>query len=360
MSSKKTGFGLIPLSSVRANEVALRGVNRASEQFLGLVESIKQQGILSAISVRLAVDPAGVEYYEIIDGLQRFTSAGEAGLTEIPASILQKSDADVLYAQIIGNVQRVDTKPMEYTEGLLRILGMNPTMTEAQLAVSLGKSPAWIAQRLSLNKLDPKVAALVNSGDIALSNAFAMTKLPMDEQLNWIERATTMGTTEFSPGVLARGKEIRDANRKGNDASTEEWKATPHLRKMGDIKEVYEGNETVFVSLVQTAKLIKDSDSEDMAKRIFDAVKLGVAWTLHMDDESQVESKARHEERMKKDQDAKNKREAERKAERAKEAEIKQQKAKKEAEDAQALLESQNKAKWSELEEKAQADLAKA
>jgi ParB/RepB/Spo0J family partition protein len=350
----KTTLRMIPLSDVRANEVALREVNRGSEKFLGLVEAIKAQGIMNPISVRIQTDKStGKEYYEIIDGLHRFTAAGEAGLDEIPAQIMDKSDADVLYAQIIGNVQRVDTKPMEYTQGLLRILGMNPLMTEAELAVSLGMSPAWIGQRLSLNKLHEKVAAAVNEGEIPLSNAFAMTKLPQEEQLNWIDRAMTMGTAEFSPMALARAKEIRDANRKGNDGPAEEWKPQPFLRKMGDIKGAYETDITPIAAAIKEAGLVLESDSEETAQRILEAAKLGVAWTLNMDPISQEESRQRHIERTKKEEEAKAKRDAERKAQRAKEAEEKQAKAKKEAEEAQAKLKAENEAKIADLEQKA-------
>lgn len=347
----KSTVAQIPLKDIRANEVALREVDRSSEDFLGLVESIKQMGVLSSISVRVAIDPeTKQEYYEIIDGLHRFTASQEAGLDDIPAQIMDKTDAEVLVAQIIGNVQRIETKPVEYTQGLLRILGMNPLMTEAELAVKLGKSPAWIAQRLSLNKLDPKVAQLVDSGEIALANAYPLTRLPKEEQINWIERAMTMGTGEFGPQVLARAKEIRDANRKGNDAPKEEWSPQPYLRKLTEIKDGFESAESVD-SL--TAPLLSENDSDATVARITAAVKHGIAWTINMDPASQEASKLRQAERIKKEAEAKDKRDAERKALRAKEAEAKQAKAQKEAEDAAAKMKATNEAKLAALEEQA-------
>ena len=81
----------IPLSSIRENDVALRGVDQESEEYLGLRDSIKNVGITNSISVRQKtdeVDGVKVEYYEICDGLQRYTACTELGLTDIPAIIV--------------------------------------------------------------------------------------------------------------------------------------------------------------------------------------------------------------------------------------------------------------------------------
>lgn len=321
----KPKLAYIPLGDIRASEVALREVNREGEGYKELLGSVKVRGILNAINVREKKDEKNNNkpYYEIIDGLHRYTAATEAGLEAIPAQILSLDDAALYEAQIIGNVQRVETKPIEFTKGILRILGMNPLLTEAELAVKLGKSPTWLQQRLSLNKLDEKVAELVNEGKIPLSNAYPLTKLPKEEQGQWVSRAMTEGTQIFSPAVLARDKEIKAANRKGQDASQETFTPQPYLRKLSELKDEYESNQ-IGPGVVEGAK----------PKTVEEAFALGVAWCINMDPESQKLAVAKNEERKKTEEQAKIKRDAEKKAARAKEAAERQAKLMAESEEA--------------------------
>lgn len=100
---------MIPLSKIRENPVALRSVNRTSPDYLGLVDSIKQVGVMSSISVRELKDPAtGDVLYGLIDGLHRFSAAQDAGLSEIPAQIKTFNEAAILEAQIIANAHKIN------------------------------------------------------------------------------------------------------------------------------------------------------------------------------------------------------------------------------------------------------------
>ena len=181
----------IKISEIRENPVALRTVNRQSEDYLGLVASIEQKGFMGAISVRPQKDAeSGEEYYELIDGLHRFSAAKDAGISEINVDIIPLSDDLVLEAQILANIHKIETKPAEYTQQLKRILARNPLMTEAELAMKLGKSSSWIQQRLSLTKIEnEEIISLVNEGKIGLANAYALAKLPIEEQTQFVDRA---------------------------------------------------------------------------------------------------------------------------------------------------------------------------
>lgn len=95
----------IPLVHIRENPNALREVNRSTEGYQGLVDSIQKNGVLNAILVRECVDPnTKTTFYGLIDGLHRFNAAKDAGLTEIPAQVRSMDDADVLEAQVLANV----------------------------------------------------------------------------------------------------------------------------------------------------------------------------------------------------------------------------------------------------------------
>lgn len=99
----------IPLSLIRENPVALRNVNRKGEGYLGLVDSVRKDGVLNAIVVREIKDPTnGNVVYGLVDGLHRFSAASDAGLTEIPAQVKDMDDAAVLEAQLIANVHKIN------------------------------------------------------------------------------------------------------------------------------------------------------------------------------------------------------------------------------------------------------------
>lgn len=301
----------IDITSIRENPVALRTVNREDEDFIGLCDSIRTVGILNPISVRIQseeVDGKIIEYYELVDGLQRYSAAMDVGLKEIPVNILTMDDALVLEAQIIGNVHRIETRAVEYIKQLTRIFAGNPTLTLTDMAAKIAKSPAWISQRLNLLKLEKSIQTLVNDGKITVSNAVQLAKLPSEEQLNYIDQAMTMGSDEFVPLAQARAKEIRDAARKGREAAPAVFVPLPRCQKMTVLKAEHE-NPAIGPQLCQ--KYCKKGEA---------GFALGVAWVLSLDPASVEIRTAQDVEKKARLADEKKKRAAERSKKKAEEA----------------------------------------
>jgi ParB/RepB/Spo0J family partition protein len=304
----------IPLDKIRENPVALREVDRTSESYLGLVDSIRKDGVLNAIVVREIVDPvSGETAYGLVDGLHRYTASQDAGKTSIPAQVTTMADGKVLEAQILANVHKVETKPVQYSQQLLRILAQNPLMPISELADKLSKSPAWLMDRLSLNKLEKNIAVLVDENKINLSNAYALAKLPVEEQVNFLDRAQTQSPQEFVPTAQARMKEIREAKRQGRAAAPQEFQAVAHLRKISEIKEEHERG-------VVAGVLVKELGVKDPVE----AFKLGIAWALHLDPTSVAIAKRKDDERKAAAEAAKKKREEDKQAKLKTEAAAKQ------------------------------------
>lgn len=298
----------LQISEIRENKIALRNVNTESEDFRGLVDSIKQVGIMNPISVRERVID-GETTYELVDGLHRFTGAQEAGLTEIPVNIVDLKDTEVMEAQIITNVHKVETKPVEYSKQIQRIMAANPTMTINEMASRLCKTPGWLSERLGLLKLEDNVAQLVDDGKINLSNAYALAKLPPDEQVNFLDRAQTMIPQEFVPTAQARVKEIREARRKGQDADKAEFIPVPHLQKLALLKQ-----ELSSPSIIPS--LVKDQKVKDPV----DAAVLTLKWVLHMDPHSIDAAKQKDDARKAELEEAKKRRAVEKAEKKAKKA----------------------------------------
>lgn len=294
--------GRIPISLIRESEVALRTVNRNSEEYLQLVESIRQKGVLNSVSVREVKDEHGVLTYGLVDGLHRFTAAKDAGLTEIPANITKLDDRELLEAQIIANIHKIETKPVEYTKQMTRILAGNPTLTKRELAARLAKTEAWISQRLSLTKLTDAVAKMVDDDTIKLSNAYALAKLPPEEQANFVDRAATDPPDVFVPAIYARVKEIRDAKIKGKDAAPAQFVPTPHLQKLSEVKKVFDSPDELALMVCRAQQ----------AETPLDGFKAAVAWMLHLDSLSVREQKAEYEARKTQREEANERRKKER------------------------------------------------
>lgn len=303
---------VISISEIRENPVALRAVNRDSEDYIGLRDSIKDVGILNPISVRERkedVDGQLISYFEIIDGLHRYTAATDVGLQKILVQVMSLTDAQTLEAQIMANVHKIETKPVQYTKQLQRIFAANPTLTLAEMATKVAKSPGWISQRLNLLKLEKTLQNAVDDGKITVSNAVQLAKLPPEEQVNYVNQATTMGAEEFVPLVQSRVKELKEAAKQGRAAKSDKFVALPRLQKMSALKAEFE-NPVVGPGLCK--KYGVKSGTEGFA--------LGVAWAVNLDPTSIEVRKAEAEAKKVADEEAKAKRKADRAAQRAADA----------------------------------------
>jgi ParB/RepB/Spo0J family partition protein len=295
----------ISLALIRKSDVALRGVQRQTEGYQLLVDSVKKRGVYNSITVREQKDPStGAIFYALVDGLQRFTAATDAGLTEIPANVVSMDDAEVLEAQLITNLQKIQTKPADISKHLLRILARNPFMTKMQLAERCSQSLTWVEQRLGLANLSKEIQELVNQGKIHLTNAYALSKLDEANQKEFVEASMTESPKTFVPRMKARLKEVRDANKTGRDSSTAEFQPVQHLQKAGDVKKEMETAAT-------GEALIKKYGLPEAAIE---------GWILHFDEDSKAEQK-RDWDRRKAERDAeKEKMKKEREAEKERKA----------------------------------------
>src|SRR5436190_5170217 len=291
----------IQLSDIRENPVALHNVDRTSEAYIGLVDSIRKNGVLNAIVVRELKDPeSGKMGYGLIDGLHRFSASQDAGKQTIPAQVISMGDAQVLETQILGNIHKIETKPVEYSRQLIRILAANPLMLEAELASKLSKSPTWLKERLGLTKLHEDIGKLVDANELNLSNAYALTKLLVEEQAAYLDRAMTMTPQEFVGIASTRAKEIKDAKRAGRDVAPAEFVPTAHVRKISELKNEMD-NAAVGPLLVKELKITDPVQG----------FALGVKWALHMDAASIEAAKQKDAARKKEQEDHKANREKE-------------------------------------------------
>lgn len=280
---QKATVAEVLIHCIKPAEVALRAVDTTSEEFLGLVSSIERDGILNAISVT----DLGDGTYGLVDGLHRYTAAKAAGLKTLPVVIKDLDAVRLMEAQIIANIHKVDTKPVDYTKQLYRLMNADPLMTIGDLASRLSRPVSWLNQRLSLSNLTKPIQELVNEGQINLSNAYALAKLPQEEQAEYVDRAQTDPPGQFVPVVSQRVKQIRDANKKGKDAAPAEFEPISRLISKKDVEAVLNNPSTV------AAKVLEEEGVSDLQGAFTAALK----WVLNLNKSGVEEQRARYEQR---------------------------------------------------------------
>lgn len=274
----------ISLDQIRENPVALRSVEKEGEEYIRIRDSIAARGILNPINVLKKVDPDNNIYYVVVDGLHRYTSAVELGLGEIPAHVLDADESEVTALQIIANSAKKETKPVEYTKALKLMLTANPTLTINELADQVGNSAAWVSSRLNLLKLDEKIQKLVDDGRVSVTNAIALSKLPKEEQPEYLDRAMTQTPSEFVPTVDDRVKALRTAAREGRKADEIGFVPTQFLRKVSEFKDELESGRA---GGAVTARLNLTTAAEGF--------KAGVEWALHVDPQGLDAQRAKYD-----------------------------------------------------------------
>ncbi len=304
---KNATLAKIPLSKIRENKEALRTVvEKDTEEYQQLVQSVRRNGVMQPISVREITDPAtGEALYGLIDGLHRFNAAMDAGLSEIPAHVGSIQEGDLIEAQILANVHKIETKPVQYTKALLKILGANPLMTMMELATRLSRSPSWLAERLQLLKLSKNIQELVDNDTLGLTNAYALAKLPEDKQADMLQQAISKSPAEFVPAANNIIKEINQAKREGRRAETDKFIPTVRLQRLASIRDEHD----FAVKNPEQSKLVVAAKSNGVTT-IEGAIAFALSWVLHIDPTSVAADEAK----WKADKEAKAKAAEDRKA----------------------------------------------
>ena len=165
----------------------------------GLVESIRQQGILQPLLVRAHPDDANA--YEIVAGERRWRAAQRAQLHEVPVIVKDLTDTETLEIALIENIHREDLTPLEEAEGYQRLIE-EFGHTQDALAKSVGKSRSHVANMLRLSALPDDVRAHVIEGRLSMGHARAL--LSADDPKKLAEE------------IIAKGLSVRDTEKAVN------------------------------------------------------------------------------------------------------------------------------------------------
>ena len=214
-------FKFINISEIQANLNQPRK-NFKKEDLEELASSIKSQGILQPIAVRLLSS----NNYEIIAGERRWRAAQLAGIHEIPAFIKEIPEDLVKEAALIENIQRENLNPVEEARAYESILKKHKSNYD-ELSKIVGKSKSHISNMIRSLELEEEILNYVISGKLSMGHARALIGVPNAKEMaidiinkNLSVRQTEKNTSNYKknkkrqknkdPNILDLEKELSE------------------------------------------------------------------------------------------------------------------------------------------------------
>lgn len=195
------------------------------EALATLADSIAANGVLQPILVREGF--GGM--YTIIAGERRWRASKMAGLTEIPAVVVEADDLSAAKFAMIENLQREDLDPTEEARGYADLMEKYH-LTQEEIAVQIGKSRSAVANSMRLLDLPEEVLAMV--ADESLSAGHGRTLLGLKDKTKIGELAEKAVAKRMSVRELEAA--VKAANRAKHEPEEED---DPKVNYLADLEE---------------------------------------------------------------------------------------------------------------------------
>lgn len=170
---------------------------RMDEDMQLLVESIKERGLITPITLRKKDDGR----YEIVSGHRRTKACEIAGLETVKAEIRELTRDEAIILMVDSNCQRTTILPSEKAKSYkmkleaMKRQGQRSDLTSTPVAgklkagesadligASAGESGDQVRRYIRLNELIPEILEMVDEGKIAFRPAVELSYLTEDEQ----------------------------------------------------------------------------------------------------------------------------------------------------------------------------------
>jgi len=169
---------LVPLTDIKASPDNPRSVGFDDAGLADLVESIKAQGLIEPVVLRVNSedDVKDPHPFVLVVGERRWRACMVAGQETIPAIIRWDLDRKAaLELTVIENFQRQDLNPIDEARGF-QSLQQVAGLTQKQIGERIGASQPVIANRLRLLELTPEVQLELQNGTLSLGQGLAMLR----------------------------------------------------------------------------------------------------------------------------------------------------------------------------------------
>lgn len=225
-----------------------------------LAESIREYGLLNPI-----VLSKNNGKYEIIAGERRYRASIQAGLKKIDAIVRDFDQKDIDILSLVENIQREDLSALEEADAYKKLMD-DFSMTQEEIAKSMGKSRSYIANTIRLLKLNQEETDALAARKISASQARTLLSIKDED-----ERKKTLDD------FINKKINVRDAEKISKKKNSEEKAITKGLSDIDKILlEDYEekfmekvGSKVKIDKTGKTYKLIIDCFTVDDIENIY-------------------------------------------------------------------------------------------
>ena len=196
---------------------------RDDEDMQKLVDSIKENGVLTNLTVR----PRAEGGYEIISGHRRFHAAQLAGLDKIKVQVRNVDDDQAIIDMVDANIQREHISPMEKARAYAMRLEavkhqgrrtdltsdqVGPKLTAAEkVAAGVQDTQTQVKRYIRLNSLVPDLQKKVDDGSLKFNPAVELSYLSPTEQNDFLDYIESQSC---SPS-LSQAQKLKAASKDG-------------------------------------------------------------------------------------------------------------------------------------------------
>ncbi len=198
--------------------------NFNNESIEELSESIKKYGVIQPIIVSKKDN-----YYEIVAGERRWRASKKAGLTEMPCIIRESEEKENKEIALIENIQREDLNPIEKARSF-RTLMDEYSLTQAQLAETLGISRSALANTVRLLNLDSRVIELALDGKLTEGHCRSLIGIENPDK-----------QYEMAMQIIENGDSVREIERKVKNKKQGKEKTEQYAAIYKDIENRFQG-----------------------------------------------------------------------------------------------------------------------
>ena len=195
---------------------------RDDEDMQKLVDSIKENGVLTNLTVR----PRAEGGYEIISGHRRQFAAKMAGLETLPVIVRNMDDDAATILMVDSNLQREHISPSERAfaykmkmDAMKRTAG-RPSKENSRQVVgdfesadlvgqASGESGRQVQRFIRLNKLTPELMKMVDDGKLKTTPAVELSYLTPEEQEDFLSYMESEGCTPS----LSQAQKLKEASK---------------------------------------------------------------------------------------------------------------------------------------------------
>ncbi|HZJ77300.1 MAG TPA: ParB/RepB/Spo0J family partition protein [Clostridia bacterium] len=149
------------------------------DELEGLADSIRHNGIIQPINVRLRAD----KKYELIAGERRLRASRMVGLTRVPCILMEATDEKSAIYSLLENLQRQDLGFFEEADAIKQLLEKYQ-MTQEEVAKKLGKAQSTLSNKLRLLKLPAHIREIVAKNNLTERHARALLRLESEAHLS--------------------------------------------------------------------------------------------------------------------------------------------------------------------------------